>query len=211
MLVVNDSGSGIDPAIMDRIFEPFFSTKGRGKGTGLGLSIVYGIVQQSGGTVRVHSVPGLGTTVRVLLPRVADAPAPAGPARVEPTIPTWTGTVLLVDDEPAVRRATRRMLERTGLTVHEAGNGEEALHWLRSNPVHIDLLVTDVVMPLMGGPALAERMATERPGTPVLFVSGYTEQNAFRDGVTSEGRFLHKPFTWDALTDAAGKLLAPSG
>ncbi|HYW06568.1 MAG TPA: response regulator [Longimicrobium sp.] len=211
MLVVNDTGTGIEPAIMDRIFEPFFSTKERGKGTGLGLSIVYGIVQQSGGTVRVHSAPGRGTTVRVLLPRVAELPTPVGPPRAELTIPTWTGTVLLVDDEPAVRRATRRMLERTGLTVHEAGNGEEALQWLRDNSVAIDLLVTDVVMPLMGGPALAERMAIERPGTPVLFVSGYTEQNAFRDGATAEGRFLHKPFTWEALTDAAGKLLGFAG
>jgi PAS domain S-box-containing protein len=211
MLVVNDTGGGIDPAIIDRIFEPFFSTKEQGKGTGLGLSIVYGIVQQSGGTVRVHSVPGRGTTIRILLPRVAEPPAATEPSRVEPSIPTWTGTVLLVDDEPAVRRATRRMLERTGLTVHEAGNGEEALQWARANPAPIDLLVTDVVMPLMGGPALAERIAAERPGTPVLFVSGYTEQNAFRDGVATQGRFLHKPFTWEALTDAAGKLLGLAG
>jgi PAS domain S-box-containing protein len=207
MLVVHDTGTGIDAATQERMFEPFFTTKEVGAGTGLGLSIVYGIVKQSGGTVRVFSRPGAGTTVRLLFPRAAaephadDAGAPAGPLR------GWSGTVLLVDDEPAVRRATRRMLERAGFAVVDAPNGEEALRVARAHPGPIDLLVTDVVMPLMGGPELAGHLAHDRPDMPVLFVSGYSEENAIPAG--GDGHFLHKPFTLAALVDAVGRLLVP--
>ncbi|HEX8358973.1 MAG TPA: response regulator, partial [Longimicrobium sp.] len=172
------------------------------------LSIVYGIVKQSGGAVRVFSRPGAGTTIRLLFPRAATQPLadlagmPAAPMR------GWSGTVLLVDDDPAVRRATHRMLERAGFAVIDAPNGEEALRIARAHPGPIDLLVTDVVMPLMGGPELAGHMARERPDTPVLFVSGYSEENAFPGGRGgTDGRFLHKPFTLEALIEAAGRLL----
>ncbi len=210
MLVVHDNGRGIDPETQKRIFEPFFTTKEVGAGTGLGLSIVYGILKQSGGAVRVFSRPGGGTTVRLLFPRVAAEPRTGGTAAQAVPLRGWGGTVLLVDDEPSVRRATRRMLERAGFAVIDAPNGEEALRCARAHPGPIALLVTDVVMPLMGGPELAEHLARERPDTPVLFVSGYSEENAFSGGRGgTEGRFLHKPFTLEALIEAAGRLLCP--
>jgi PAS domain S-box-containing protein len=208
MLVVHDTGTGIDPETQARIFEPFFTTKEVGAGTGLGLSIVYGIVQQSGGMVRVFSRPGAGTTFRLLFPCAATQPL--SHVGCEPVLAArgWSGTVLLVDDEPAVRRATHRMLERAGFAVIDAPNGEEALRIARAHPGPIDLLLTDVVMPLMGGPELAGHLARERPDTPVLFVSGYSEENAFPGGrVGTDGRFLHKPFTLEALMEAAGRLL----
>ncbi|HLL84683.1 MAG TPA: response regulator [Longimicrobium sp.] len=208
MLVVHDTGTGIDAQTQERIFDPFFTTKAVGQGTGLGLSIVYGIVQQSGGAVRVFSRPGEGTTFRVLFPR---AGAPARPRTPEPppSLPgTWSGTVLLADDEPVVRRTTRRLLERAGFTVIDAGNGEEALRHTRAHAGPLALVVTDVVMPQMGGPALAAQLARERPGTPVLYVSGYSEENAFPGGsAAARGRFLHKPFTVEGLMEAVEGLL----
>jgi CheY-like chemotaxis protein len=169
-------------------------------------------VQQSGGAVRVFSRPGEGTTFRVLFPR---AGAPSRPRTPEPppSLPgTWSGTVLLADDEPVVRRTTRRLLERAGFTVLEAGNGEEALRHIRAHAGPLALVVTDVVMPQMGGPALAAQLARERPGTPVLYVSGYSEENAFPGGsATADGRFLHKPFTMEALMEAVGGLLGQPG
>lgn len=208
MLVVHDTGTGIDEATQERIFEPFFTTTEVGAGTGLGLSIVYGIMKQCGGTVRLFSVPGTGTTVRLLFPR-ADAEGRADFV-VSPAVPLrgWSGTVLLADDEPTVRRATRRMLERAGFEVIDAPNGEAALRLARAHPGRIDLLVTDVTMPLMGGAELAGHLARERPGTPVLFVSGYSQENAFPRGAT-DGRFLYKPFTLVALMQAVGRILAP--
>jgi PAS domain S-box-containing protein len=212
MLVVHDTGTGIDAQTQERIFDPFFTTKAVGQGTGLGLSIVYGIVQQSGGAVRVFSRPGEGTTFRVLFPR---AGAPARPRTPEPppSLPgTWSGTVLLVDDEPAVRRTTRRLLERAGFTVLEAANGEEALGQARAHPGPLSLVVTDVVMPQMGGPVLAAQLARERPDTPVLYVSGYSRENAFPGGsAAAHDRFLHKPFTVEGLMEAVEGLLGAPG
>ena len=208
MLVVHDTGTGIDLETQARIFEPFFTTKEVGAGTGLGLSIVYGIVQQSGGVVRVFSRPGAGTTFRLLFPRAALQPSANEGEMPAVAERGWSGTVLLVDDEPAVRRATHRMLERAGFAVIDAPNGEEALRIARAHPGPIDLLVTDVVMPLMGGPELAGHLARERPDTPVLFLSGYSEENAFPGGRGgTDGRFLHKPFTLETLMEAAGRLL----
>jgi PAS domain S-box-containing protein len=208
MLVVHDTGTGIDAQTQERIFDPFFTTKEVGQGTGLGLSIVYGIVQQSGGALRVFSRPGVGTTFRVIFPR---AGAPHRPRTPEPppTVPgSWSGTVLLVDDEPAVRRTTRRLLERAGFTVLEAANGEEALRTARAHPGPLSLVVTDVVMPQMGGPVLAAQLARERPDTPVLYVSGYSRENAFPGGsAAAQGRFLHKPFTVEGLMEAVEGLL----
>ena len=209
MLVVHDTGTGIDADTLERIFEPFFTTKEVGKGTGLGLSVVYGIVQQSRGWIRVFSRPGAGTTFRILLPR-AGGPPPAPAAASSRAAGPLTGTVLVVDDEPAVRRTTRRLLERAGFAVLDAVDGEDALRISRAHPGPIDLLVTDVVMPRMAGPELARHLVRERPGTPVLFVSGYSEDNAF-PGASADGHFLHKPFTADALTEAVTRLLRSSG
>ena len=206
MLVVHDTGCGIDAHTQERIFEPFFTTKEVGKGTGLGLSIVYGIVKQSGGAVRVFSRPGAGTTFRVLLPRAREmAPPPSGlPA---PTPPRG-GTVLVVDDEAAVRHTTRRLLERAGFTVLDAPGGEDALRSAASHPGPIDLLVTDVVMPRMTGPELASQLVRDRPNTPVLFVSGYSRESDFEGTVDEmESSFLHKPFTGAELVDTATRLI----
>ena len=213
MLVVHDTGTGIDPATQERIFDPFFTTKEVGQGTGLGLPIVYGIVQQSGGAVRIFSRPGVGTTVRVLFPRAGAPPRVCTP-EPPPSLPgKWSGTVLLVDDEPAVRRTTRRLLERAGFAVLEAGDGEEALRQARAHRGRLALVVTDVVMPQMGGPALAGQLAREHIDVPVLYVSGYSEENAFPGGsAAADGHFLHKPFTVEGLMEAVGALLGrPDG
>ena len=211
MLVVHDTGTGIDARTQERIFEPFFTTKEVGRGTGLGLAIVYGIVQQSGGAIRVFSRPGAGTTFRILFPRAGVPPRPRSGLPAPAEFGGWSGTVLVVDDEPAVRRTTRRLLERAGFSVLDASNGEEALRCALGHEGAIDLVVTDVVMPLMGGPELATHLARERPGIPVLFVSGYSEENAFPDGPAADGAFLHKPFTPEGLIAAVGRLLQRAG
>ncbi len=200
MLSVTDTGSGMDKATLARIFEPFFTTKERGKGTGLGLATVFGIVQQCGGTVWVYSEPGLGTTFKVYLPRV-DAATEVPRAQVVPVTLRGSETVLLVEDEDAVRDVARGILQRHGYTVLDTRSAGEAL--LRSEqyegPIH--LLLTDVVMPLMSGPVLAKRLAPARPRMKVLCMSGYTDDAAVRHGVVdAEFAYLQKPLTVDSLT-----------
>ena len=213
-LVVRDTGVGMDGLIKAHLFEPFFTTKGPGKGTGLGLATVYGIVTQSGGAIRVDSEPGQGATFTIELPRV-DAPAdPARDAGVASAAPHGSETVLLVEDEPEVRGLARDILHQQGYTVLEAADGDEALHVGREHGGPIHLLVTDVVMPQMGGRELADRLRAGRTETKVLYVSGYTDDAILRQGVSETGTaFLPKPFTAAALAHKVRQVLdaAPTG
>jgi two-component system cell cycle sensor histidine kinase/response regulator CckA len=199
-LEVRDTGVGIDPANHARVFEPFFTTKEPGKGTGLGLSTVYGIVQQSGGHVTVESAPGKGATFTVLLPRhLGGEPHPTSKLDRR-RLPGGTETLLLVEDEAAVRSSARRLLERQGYTVLEARHGADALRIVEESGRQIDLVVTDLVMPEMGGRELAERLRTHRPGLRVLFMSGYTEKVIASGGVMPPNTgFVEKPFTVEQL------------
>jgi PAS domain S-box-containing protein len=195
LLMVSDTGTGMSPEVQSRLFEPFFTTKEAGKGTGLGLSTVYGIVKQSGGSIWVYSEPGRGTTFRILLPAVeAEAGLAAG---VSVEAPSGTETILVAEDEPEVRSFIRRILERRGYTVLEASNGREALEVARKYAGPIHLMMSDVVMPEMGGADLAEQFGAEHPGIPVLFISGYTNQIAWREGMGAG--YLQKPFTSASL------------
>jgi two-component system, cell cycle sensor histidine kinase and response regulator CckA len=196
LLAVSDNGSGMDEATKARIFEPFFTTKGVGKGTGLGLAVVHGIVKASGGHVAVYSEPGHGTTFKIYLPAV-DSLRTGGISHpgIDAT-PKGAETVLLVEDDDGVRRLIAQTLRGAGYTVLEANHGGEAVRLAEryDGPVH--LLVSDVVMPEMGGRVLAERLAAARPGMKVLFVSGYTDDAVVRHGVLeAEMAFLQKPFT----------------
>ncbi len=196
MVAVTDSGAGMDERTMARIFEPFFTTRGPGKGTGLGLSTVYGVVKQSGGSIYVYSEPGRGTTFKVYLPRHASAATPASPAT--PGRPRSAGaeTILLAEDDPAVRGLARRILDAAGYTVLTAANGVEALDICERHPSAIHLVLTDVVMPLMGGRVFAERLAKVRPGTRVLYMSGYTDNAIVHHGILDPGlQFIGKPLT----------------
>ena len=205
LLSVSDSGEGIAPEHLPRIFEPFYTTKVEGKGTGLGLATVYGIVKQSKGFIWVYSEAGQGTVFKIYLPAVALSHTRPSNMRVaEPIYLPGTETILLVEDEPSVRDSERAFLERQGYTVLEARQGEEALHIAETHQGPIDLLLTDVVMPKMGGPQLAEQLALTHPHMRVLFVSGYAEATILRRGVVDlQTTFLQKPFS---LRTLAGKI-----
>jgi PAS domain S-box-containing protein len=195
MFAVSDTGVGMDATTQARIFEPFFTTKEMGKGTGLGLSTAYGIVKQSGGYVWVYSEPGKGSTFKVYLPRVEGVPAAAYPARPAAP-PRGDETILLVEDEELVRKLAHTLLEGLGYTVLEAPGGEHALEIARTHPGPIHLVLTDVVMPGMGGADLASRLHAARPGLRVLYMSGYTDDAIVRHKVLEPGTsFLQKPFT----------------
>jgi two-component system cell cycle sensor histidine kinase/response regulator CckA len=207
-LTVSDTGVGMDVATQARIFEPFFTTKDIGSGTGLGLSSVYGIVEQSGGHVTAQSAPGRGATFTIYLPRHAEPGAsPAGnPDRR--SLPTGTETILLVEDESTVRTSTRRLLERHGYTVVEARHGLEALRVVENSASRFDLVVTDLVMPEMGGTELIERLRTRTPGLKVLFMSGYSERVLAGEGrLPPDTGFLEKPFTVEQLMRRLRKIL----
>ena len=207
-LNVSDTGRGMDGATMSRIFEPFFTTKAAGQGTGLGLSTVYGIVKQSGGYIWPYSEPQVGTTFKIYLPVTAQAAAvAAAPAR--PAAPAGRGeTALVVDDDALVRGITVRALAEHGYHVLQADRGQAALELLNGKSEPIDVLVTDVAMPGMGGRELATRVAALRPGLPVLFISGYTDDDVIRRGLLEQGQpFLQKPFTPDELARRVHHLL----
>jgi PAS domain S-box-containing protein len=201
MLAVSDTGCGMDAETQSHIFEPFFTTKEQGKGTGLGLAMVYGIVKQSGGYIWVYSEVGRGTTFKIYLPLVGESPAPERQIRGFQKHVGGAETVLLVEDETPVRAFVRGILESAGYTVLEAPNGEEALEISRKHNERIHLLVTDVVMPRMSGPELAQQLAPLRREMRVLYMSGYADDAIVHHGVSdSSAAFLQKPFTPDSLT-----------
>jgi two-component system, cell cycle sensor histidine kinase and response regulator CckA len=206
VLSVSDTGHGMTPETLSRLFEPFYTTKPVGKGTGLGLATVYGIVKQSGGYVWAYSEAGQGTTFKVYLP-LDETSALAQPPSPKPVV-SGAGTVLLIEDDPGVRQITSRSLQEYGYGVVEAGSGHEALGVLERGDGRIDLLVTDVILAGMDGPELARRATELRPELPVLFVSGYTDDEIVRRGLLQEGQpFLQKPFTPEALAAKVAELL----
>jgi signal transduction histidine kinase len=194
-LLVSDTGVGMDAATQARIFEPFFTTKAVGEGTGLGLSTVYGVVEQHGGHIAVHSAPGQGATFRVYLPRV-DERAPQM-TTVQGTRPTGSETILVAEDDPAVRALASDMLREYGYTVLTAADGEDALRVAERHDAPIHLLLTDLMMPRMTGLELARAFGTVRPEARVLYMTGYAEMPPVSDAV-----IVHKPFTTFALLDA---------
>jgi two-component system cell cycle sensor histidine kinase/response regulator CckA len=202
MLAISDTGCGMDKETQSHLFEPFFTTKDTGKGTGLGLSTVYGIIKQSGGNIWAYSEPGLGTTFKIYLPRVEKAAKGYKP-RLKPKevgAPGGTETILLVEDEEAVRSMVSKVLQNKGYTVLEARHGNEAIKVSERYEGSINLMVTDVIMPQMSGRELAERLASMRPEMHVLYMSGYPDNTIVQHGVLEPGTaFLQKPFTINAL------------
>ena len=195
MLAISDTGTGMTEEVKAHLFEPFFTTKGLGKGTGLGLATVYGIIKQHQGHIWVYSEPGLGSTFKIYLPRVEEEPAKLSRLNESATLPRGTETVLVVEDEPAVRGVAVRVLSGLGYRVLEASHGAEALQVAATCGQAIHLLLTDVVMPEMNGKALSEQLTALYPGLKVLFVSGYTDETVARRGVLGAGvPFLQKPF-----------------
>jgi PAS domain S-box-containing protein len=210
MLSISDTGAGMDDATRERVFEPFFTTKGPGRGTGLGLSTVHGIVRQSGGHVQVYSEPGRGTTFKVYLPATtAPADVQQAPRHVPIDPAVAHATILLVEDEPPVRRLARSILSHAGYRVLEAGDGKQALE-VAANSVHaIDLLLTDVVMPGMNGVELHRELVRSRPAVKSLYMSGYTENAVVHHGILdADVHFLAKPFTREVLLGRVREVLA---
>ena len=199
MAAVTDTGCGMTQDVLAQIFEPFFTTKEPGRGTGLGLATVYGIVKQSRGHIAVYSEPGIGTTFKVYLPSI-DKSAPLAPVRQAGTAPRGTGTVLLVEDEAPLRVLAAESLKRLGYTVLQAGNGLEALAVCDQHVGSIDIVVTDIVMPRMGGVELVDKLKEKRGGFAVIFMSGYTEVAALENAnIGSDSILLNKPFSTETL------------
>jgi two-component system cell cycle sensor histidine kinase/response regulator CckA len=210
MLAVSDTGAGMDRETLTHLFEPFFTTKEIGKGTGLGLATVYGIVKQSGGNIWVYSEPGQGATFKIYFPAIQETievPSQAAPR----AIPRGSETVLLVEDDVAVRKLASSILQRSGYIVLEAGGGPEALEIVAGHSGVISLLITDVVMPGMSGRDLSKRLSEIRPGLPVLFLSGYTSNAIVHHNVLDSGvNFLQKPFTPEGLAHKVREVLNTS-
>jgi two-component system, cell cycle sensor histidine kinase and response regulator CckA len=205
---ISDTGTGIPPEAKARLFEPFFTTKAVGKGTGLGLATVYGIVKQSGGNITVESEPGMGATFTIVLPSQPAPRRPLGSGASHRAVPRGTETVLVVEDEDAVRRIVKIVLESAGYRVIEARSGPAALEAAREHVGGIHLVVTDVVMPEMSGRELAERIAKDYPGVRILYMSGYTDDAVMRHGIVDSGiAFLQKPFSPLALARKVREVL----
>jgi PAS domain S-box-containing protein len=209
MLSVTDNGIGMTEEVKAHLFEPFFTTKEIGKGTGLGLATCFGIVKQSGGHILADSEPGQGTTFKIYLPRLEEEVS--SPLRLDDVdeLPQGTETILLVEDEAAVRETAARILREQGYTVLEAANGSEALHMLNEYAEQeVHLLLTDLVMPHMGGKEVADRLKHIRPNARILFMSGYTDSVILRHGLPELGAaFLKKPFSPKVLTQTVREVL----
>lgn len=221
LVEVQDSGTGMPPEVIEKIFEPFFTTKEVGKGTGLGLSMVYGIIKQTGGSIHCESELGKGTTFRIFLPRHVEAPvlnaageviaveAPKKEKKVEKaTDLSGSATVLLVEDEDAVRMGGVRALQSRGYTVHEASSGVEALEVMKELGGKVDIIVSDVVMPEMDGPTLLRELRKEYGDIKFIFVSGYAE-DAFARNLPEDAKFgfLPKPFSLKQLATSVKEML----
>ena len=199
MVSVTDNGTGMDQETQARIFEPFFTTKEQGKGTGLGLATVYGIVKQSQGFIWVYSEPGKGTTFKIYLPRVTGKP---GKATLPPLREAPVGgpeTILLVEDEVALQEATAEYLKARGYSVLKARNGAEALELCEQHRSRIQLLLTDLVMPVMAGPELASALLEQLPDLKIIYMSGYTDRTVDERMLGPNAVFLQKPFSLDVL------------
>jgi two-component system cell cycle sensor histidine kinase/response regulator CckA len=209
MLSVSDTGYGMSPEVKEHLFEPFFTTKEKGKGTGLGLSTVYGIVKQSEGEIWVYSEPGQGTTFKIYLPRVDEAPKEWKEKAIGKEFPLGSETILVVEDELQVRGLAVRVLQGQGYMVLEASNGEEALRVVQEHAgENIHLLLTDVVMPHMGGKELADQLKILHPDIKVLYTSGYTDNAIVNHGILEPGtNFLQKPFSPEALAQKVREVL----
>jgi len=208
-LIVRDNGEGMDTATQERLFEPFFTTKSAGHGTGLGLALVYGIVQQAGGSIQVESAPKEGAEFRITLPRGYRV-APAAAARQRPSqVTTRVATVLLIEDESVVLDSVRRTLNRRGYRVIEARNAAEALRTFELHAREIDLVLSDAIMPGMGGPQLLAKIHATSPGMPLVLMSGYTKDTMDTDGLREIGCwFIEKPFTHDRLLGVLADAIA---
>ena len=209
LLAVSDTGTGMSETVKDHLFEPFFTTKEKGKGTGLGLSTVYGIVKKSDGFIEVYSEMGHGTSFKIYLPRVHAAPQVWYDSESAEPLPKGNETALIVEDEVSVRRFITHVLCELGYEVLEASNGEEALHLAqgyRAGPIH--LLITDMVMPQMGGRELADKLKPSYPGIKSIFVSGYTENIAiYSRNLKADESFLQKPFSQRAMAFKVRQML----
>jgi two-component system cell cycle sensor histidine kinase/response regulator CckA len=208
MLAITDTGTGMTPEVLKRIFEPFFSTKGVGQGTGLGLSTCYGIIKQSGGHISAYAEPARGTVLKIYLPQVASQPH--NPTRLDsPNLPQGTETILIAEDDPSLLEMSAALLRRLGYTVLTAENGIKALELKQQRETgHIDLLLTDVVMPHMSGKELSDRIKSIYPTTRVLFTSAYAENAILHQGILSEGIvLLQKPFTPSMLAKKVREVL----
>jgi nitrogen-specific signal transduction histidine kinase/CheY-like chemotaxis protein len=208
MLAVSDTGCGMEPDVQARIFEPFFTTKPIGQGTGLGLSTVYGIVKQSGGFVWVYSEPGQGSVFKVYLPEARASRMTEAPPEPAPVPRGGSETILVIEDEEIVRHLASRGLRDHGYTVIDARNGAEAFQYIQEHPGTVDLVLSDVVMPEMGGRELAQSLALSDPDLPILFMSGYTGEDVVQRGLLDPGApFQQKPFTPAALASKVRSLL----
>lgn len=215
-LIVEDTGGGIPPEILGKIWEPFFTTKEQGRGTGLGLSTVYGIVKQSGGFIFAEPDPGVGTRFVIYLPVHHEAPGQVTPPRLKdvPVVTAWAGggDILLVEDEDSVRVVAERALTRAGYQVTTASDGEEGLEQvqarLESGAAMFDLVVSDVVMPILDGPAMARAVRGMVPHIPVLFMSGYAEEQLRREIDIDNMYFIPKPFSVSQIGDRVASVLA---
>ncbi|MBQ3565469.1 MAG: response regulator, partial [Alphaproteobacteria bacterium] len=213
LIEVSDTGTGIDQANLHRIFDPFFSTKEKGRGTGLGLSTVYGIVNQTGGFISVQSELNVGTTFSLYFPLVSDDEVASSQAQIAAADMrhkdlTGVGTILLVEDEDAVRMFSSRALRDKGYRIIEASNGEMALEFLKKDASTIDLIISDVVMPKMDGPTLLSHIKQVNPNIKFIFISGYTE-DAFRESLANDSsvHFLPKPFNLKELASKVKSVL----
>jgi CheY-like chemotaxis protein len=201
VLVLSDTGTGMDEQTLDRVFEPFYTTKSPGKGTGLGLATVHGIVKQHGGAIEMKSALGRGTRVRLLFP-ATDGAAHRSPPAIEDRLPRGSETVLVVEDDPAVNRFVCKVLSDLGYQVVEACDPSDALRYAEPGARRLDALVSDVIMPHLSGPELATRLAGARPGLAVLFISGNPRDKLPPDLITPANAPLWKPFTPGELARA---------